>query len=76
MKQHLKPRRRQPAQSSRVVNKLTPTIRFSKLGDDASGFAPCREFKDNKKVRPTNFQKWVKNFNSLGDPCNHLARFK
>ena len=38
--------------------------------------APHKEFKDTKKVRPTNFQKWVKNFNGLSDPYDHLASFK
>ena len=54
----------------------TPTVRFFGVGDDVSAFAPCREFKDTRRVRPTNFQKWVKKFNGLGDPYDHLARFK
>ena len=33
----------------------TPTIRFFGLGDDVSAFAPFKEFKDTKSVRPTNF---------------------
>lgn len=28
------------------------------------------------KVKPTNFQKWVKKFNGSGDPYDHLASFK
>ena len=51
----------------------TPAVRFSGLGDNVSAFAPHREFKDIKRVRPTNFQKWVKKFNGLGDPYDHLA---
>ena len=31
---------------------------------------------DTRRVRPANFQKWVKKFNGLGDPYDHLARFK
>ena len=54
----------------------TPAVRFLQLGDDASAFAPCRDFKDTRRVRPTNFHKWVKKFNGLGDPYNHLASFK
>ena len=33
----------------------TPAIRFSGLADNVSAFAPHKEFKDNKRVRPTNF---------------------
>ena len=54
----------------------TPAVRFSGLADDVSAFAPRREFKDNRRVRPTNFQKWVKKFNGSGDPYDHLASFK
>ena len=28
------------------------------------------------KTRTSNFQKWVKNFNGLGDPYDHLASFR
>ena len=56
--------------------RTTPAIRFSRLVDDVSAFAPRKEFKDNRRVRPANFQKWVKKFNGSGDPYNHLARFK
>ena len=54
----------------------TPAIRFFGLGDDVSDFTPRREFKDSRRVRPVNFQKWVKKFNGLGDPYDHLASFK
>ena len=37
----------------------TPDVRFLGLGDDPSAFAPCKEFKDTRSVRPSNFQKWV-----------------
>ena len=30
----------------------------------------------DKKVRPSDFQKWVKKFNGSGDPYGHLASFK
>ena len=33
----------------------TPAVRFSGLADDVSAFAPRREFKDNRRVRPANF---------------------
>ena len=63
---------------TRATNHTRPTraIRFSRLGDDASAFIPCREFKDTKTLRPTNFQKWVKKFNGPSDPYDHLASFK
>ena len=51
----------------------TPAVRFFGLADDVSAFAPCREFKDNRRVRPANFHKWVKKFNGLSDPYDHLA---
>ena len=54
----------------------TPTARFSGLADDVSAFAPRREFKDNRRVRPANFQKWIKKFNGSSDPYDHLASFK
>ena len=56
--------------------KPTPAIRFLGLGDDVSTFTPHKEFKDNRRVRPANFEKWVKKFNGLGDPYNHMASFK
>ena len=31
---------------------------------------------DSRRVRPDNFQKWVKKFNGSGDPYDHLASFK
>ena len=54
----------------------TLAVWFSRLVDNVSAFAPCKEFKDNKRVRPANFQKWVKKFNGSGDPYDHLASFK
>ena len=32
--------------------------------------------KDTRRGRLSNFQKWVKKFNGLGDPYDHLASFK
>ena len=63
---------------SKATNHTRPTlaIRFFGLGDDVSAFAPHKEFKDNRRVRPANFQKWVKKFNGSGNPYNHLASFK
>ena len=29
-----------------------------------------------RKTRPLNIQKWVKKYNGLGDPYDHLASFK
>ena len=29
-----------------------------------------------RKTRPSNFQKWVKKYNGLEDPYDHLASFK
>ncbi|MCO5548855.1 hypothetical protein L7F22_002317 [Adiantum nelumboides] len=31
---------------------------------------------DTRKVRPADLQKWVKKFSGLGDPNDHLARFR
>ena len=45
-----------------------PTVKFLGPRDDASAFVMSRKIRDNKKVKPTNFQKWVKKFKSLGDP--------
>ena len=28
------------------------------------------------KTRPSHFQKWVKKYNGVGDPYNHLASFR
>ena len=56
--------------------KPTPIVRFLGPRDNASAFAVSREIKENKNVRPANFQNWVKKFNNLGDPYDHLASFK
>ena len=56
--------------------KPTPVVRFLGLGDNASAFAPHKEFKDTRRVRHANFQKWVKKFNVLGDLYDHLASLK
>ena len=29
-----------------------------------------------RRIRPSNFQKWVKKCNGSGDPYDHLASFK
>ena len=43
------------------------------MGSHAFGKAP-HEYP--RKTRPSNFQKWVKQYSGSGDPYDHLAYFK
>ena len=63
---------------SKAIDHTRPTlaVRFFGLGDNIDAFAPCKEFKDNRRVRPANFQKWAKKFNGSSDPYDHIASFK
>ena len=53
-----------------------PTMRMIDTRQEASAYFPGRMIHDTRRVRPTNFQKWVKKFNGSGDPYDHLASFK
>ena len=52
-----------------------PTKRTSTPREEASIPFPMRSSSDPRKVRPLDFQKWVKKFNGMGDPYHHLANF-
>ena len=43
---------------------------------EASAYFLGRMIHKTRRVRLDNFQKWVKNFNGLGDPYDHLVSFK
>lgn len=43
---------------------------------EVRGHFPRKKLFDHRRVRPANFQKWVKKYNDLGDPYDHLASFK
>ena len=53
-----------------------PTKRKTSSIDKTVGFMPGRPTHESRKVRPSNFQKWVKKFNGTGDPYDHVASFK
>ena len=55
---------------------MTHTTRFLDPKEEVSAFFPGRSGYDSWKVRPSNFQKWVKKFKGMGDPHDHLAIFK
>ena len=44
--------------------------------EEASAYFPERMIHETRRVRLANFQKWVKKFNGLGDPYDHLASFE
>ena len=53
-----------------------PTTRMLDAREEASAYFLGRMIHDTRRVRPANFQKWVKKFNGSGDPYDHLASFK
>ena len=53
-----------------------PTMRTLDAREEASAYFLGRMIHEMRRVRPTNFQKWVKKFNGSGDPYDHLASFK
>ena len=53
-----------------------PTRRTLDAREEASAYFLGRMIHDTRRVRPANFQKWVKKFNGSGDPYDHLASFK
>ena len=44
--------------------------------EEASSYFLGRMIHDTRRVRPANFQKWVKKFKEMGDPYDHLADFQ
>ena len=64
-----------PKVTLRPIHLLGPTIRMEDAREEASAFFLGRAMHESKRVRPTNFQKWVKKFNGLGNPYDHLATF-
>ena len=53
-----------------------PTVRISMPREEASVPFSTRSSSEPRRVRPADFQKWVKKFNGTGDPYDHLASFK
>ena len=53
-----------------------PTERMPDSRGEPSAHFPRQSSLEPREVRPSNFQKWVKKFNGLGDPYDHLASFK
>ena len=53
-----------------------PMVRISMPREEASVQFPTRGSSEPRKVRPANFQKWVKKLNRMGDPYDHLANFQ
>ena len=43
---------------------------------EVSGYFPRKTSFDHRRVRPANFQKWVKKYNGSGDPYDQFASFK
>ena len=53
-----------------------PTTRMLDAKEEASSYFLGRMIHETRRVRPANFQKWVKKLNNSGDPYDHLASFK
>ena len=75
----LSPRRTGPSAQevphrSNFTHKTNPRITDAR--EEASAYFPGRMIHETRRVRPANFQKWVKKFNGSGDPYDHLASFK
>ena len=72
------PRRRGtcgPKVPLRPIHSFT-TMRMIDARQEASALFPRRTMHDSRRIRPAIFQKWVKKFNGLSDPYDHLVRFK
>ncbi|MCO5553329.1 hypothetical protein L7F22_006850 [Adiantum nelumboides] len=54
----------------------TPTVQIRIPHGDMSAQFPGRQLFNQRRVRPSDFQKWVNKFNGMGDPYDHLAIFK
>ena len=62
---------------SRPTTSFKPThTRGTKLRAEGSGHFRRKASFDHRRVRPENFQKWVKKYNGAGNPYDHLASFK
>ena len=67
----------QGVQRKALPTKSVQTVKFSGIDEEMSGHTSGKKsFDHNRKVRPSNFQKWVKKYNGSGDPYDHLASFK
>ena len=49
---------------------------FRTKGRSKHPFLCKRSPSERRKVRPSDFQKWVKKFNGTSDPYDHLANFQ
>ncbi|MCO5560573.1 hypothetical protein L7F22_014188 [Adiantum nelumboides] len=54
----------------------TPTVQTGLPHGDMSAQFFERQLFNQRRVRPSDFQKWVKKFNGTGDPYDHLAIFE
>ena len=52
-----------------------PIMRTSAPREEASIPFLTKSPPEPRRVRPYDFQKWVKKFNRTGDPYHHLANF-
>lgn len=59
-----------------IPSRSIPTVKFLGIDEDVSGFTLGIKSFDHQEVWPSSFQNWVKKYNGLGDPYNHLASFK
>ena len=60
----------------RPIHSLRSSMRMIDAREQASLFFLGRIMHDFKRVRPDNFQEWVKNFNGSIYPYDFLASFK
>ena len=62
---------------SKPISLTKSHVKFAETRDGTDAFIPGgRGAYDSRRVRPNNFQKWVKKFSGSGDPYDHLASFK
>ncbi len=62
---------------SKPISSTKSHVKFTETRDGTDAFIPGgRGAYDSRRVRPNNFQKWVKKFSGSGDPYDHLASFK
>ena len=60
-----------------IATTTMPTMRTSVPREEkASIHFLTKSPSEPRKVRPSDFQKWVKRFNGTGDPYRHLASFQ
>ena len=59
-----------------IPSTTIPTMRTSAPREEISLPFPTRSPSESRKVRPFDFQKWVKKFNGTGDPYDHWPEQK